>query len=356
MSASGNQSDIRLTLRQLANLGLPSSAILPSALAAIRELVGADHVGYFFCDEAGNIANMYTERMLSPAQMVLYQREHYTKQESNFCQAYLQRCTEKNPVSAYSLTVLEKESDYYKQVLAPLGISHFLYAIVRCGGLPVGQLSAYRGANREPFSKTDQQTLGDILHYLERLVNPKMQLTLSETPSPIAETAMAVLTETDTILYADTQWDRLLRMARGGVITPQNAQDEVEQLPQFIASVLALIRHSNAIGHTVKTEWGTFRFRLLALSGQAGNAQALSISRQADELVFVAEAVARLKLPVQQREVAVYLTQNKSNMQIAEKLGISINTVNYHVKALFQRLNIHDRSEVLSAITKAVDS
>jgi DNA-binding NarL/FixJ family response regulator len=65
--------------------------------------------------------------------------------------------------------------------------------------------------------------------------------------------------------------------------------------------------------------------------------------------------VALLKLPVQQREVAVMVCQGKSNVQIAAKMGISVNTVGYHVKALFSRLNIHDRGDLLSAITRAVD-
>jgi DNA-binding CsgD family transcriptional regulator len=355
VSKTSSQSETRLTLRQLASLGLPSSVLLPSALAAIRDLVDADHMGYFFCDAQGNITNMYAQRMLAPTQMAQYYRNHYGRQESNFRTAYLDRVAASSPVSTYSMSAAERQSDYYKEVLSPLGIAHFLYAVVKVGGKAVGQLSGYRCADRAPFGPAEQQTLLEVLHYLERLVNPQSQSSVSESPAPIAETAMAVLNQDDEILYADAHWDRLLRMAHGGSISPQNAQSEIEQLPRFLGSVLALIRTSQAIQHTVKTEWGTFRFRLLALSGQAGTAQSISISLQADELVFVAQAVARLKLPVQQREVAVLMTQGRSNAQIATKLGISVNTVNYHVKALFTRLNIHDRGEVLAAITKAVD-
>jgi DNA-binding CsgD family transcriptional regulator len=355
LTKAANQSEIRLTLRQLVGLGLPTSILLPSALAAVRDLVGAEHMGYFFCDEQGNITNMYAERMLSPTQMAIYHRDHYGRQESNFKLAYLKRVRESSPLSTYSLSAVEKQSEYYKQVLAPLGIGHFLYAVVRVNGKAVGQLSAYRSSETEPFGKADQQSLLDVLHYIERLVDPLSQSVISDAPAPVAETAMVVLDDQDSILYSDAHWDRLLRMAYGGLISPGNANDQIEQLPRFLKSVLDLIRASNSIQHTVKTEWGTFRFRLLSLAGPAGKAQSISVSRQAEESIFVAEAVARLKLPVQQREVAVLMTQGRSNAQIATKLGISVNTVNYHVKALFTRLNIHDRGEVLAAITKAVD-
>jgi DNA-binding CsgD family transcriptional regulator len=351
-----SHAEVRLTLRQLAGLGLPSAVLLPAALAAITELVGADHAGFFYCDLDGNITNMYAQRMLSPEQMSNYYSQHYDRQESSFKHAYLKRVAADSAISIYSLKPAEKQSDYYKAVLEPLGIAHFLYAIVRSGKTSVGQISAYRGPERSPFSWADQQALQDVLHYVERLVDPKSQSLPSESPAPVAETAMAVLSEDDTVLYADAHWDRLLRMARGGPISPQQAHHDLGQVPKFMQSILAVMRHSNAIQHTVKTEWGTFRFRLLALSGQAGKAQSILISRQADELVFVAQAAAQLKLPVQQREVVLYMTQGKTNQQIAKDMGISVNTVNYHVKALFTRLKIHDRGEVLPAIIKAVDA
>jgi DNA-binding CsgD family transcriptional regulator len=355
MANSHSPIDSRLTLRQLANLGLPSAVLLPPALGAVREIVHAEHMGFFFCDDQGQITNLYAERMLSPAQMAQYHQNHFSHQESNFKLAYQKRVAAKSPVSVYSLSPQEKQSAYYSQVLQPLDISHFLYAIVRMDGKPIGQLSAYRGAAGIAFSKADQRHLAEVLHYIERLFNPQVQSIQGETSAPIAETGMAILDDDGKIIYADKHWDRLLRMARGGSINPQFAQDEVQLLPRFLASILALFRASKILQHTVKTEWGTFRFRSIALSGQAGTAQSLSINRLADERVFLAESVALLKLPVQQREVAVLVSQGKSNAQIAAKMGISVNTVGYHVKALFTKLDIHDRGDLLAAITRAVE-
>ena len=130
MSKSTSQS-ARVTLRQLCNLGLPAPVLLPSLLPALRAVVASSHAAFFYCDAAGNMVNMYAERMLPPEAMSNYYEKHYRAEIGAFSKAYLARVAASDAVSSRSVTVEEQKSEYYREVFGVLGVGHVLYGIVR---------------------------------------------------------------------------------------------------------------------------------------------------------------------------------------------------------------------------------
>ena len=62
------------------------------------------------------------------------------------------------------------------------------------------------------------------------------------------------------------------------------------------------------------------------------------------------DALNGLELSPQQREVAVGLAKGSTNRELADAMGVSINTVAYHVKQLFQRLDTHDRQQMVAKV------
>ena len=71
------------------------------------------------------------------------------------------------------------------------------------------------------------------------------------------------------------------------------------------------------------------------------------------EPLRLAEGAAALGLSPQQREVAVMMAQGHSNQAIAEHMGVSLNTASYHVKQVFQRLDVHERTAVAKLLAQA---
>ena len=57
-----------------------------------------------------------------------------------------------------------------------------------------------------------------------------------------------------------------------------------------------------------------------------------------------------LGLTPQQREIAAGLARGASNQELAEALGVSGNTVAYHIKQLFSRLDTHDRQAMVGRV------
>src|SRR5437867_1134137 len=135
-----------LFIRQLCNLGLDPRALAPALLPAIRRVVPAHSAAFFWVDGSAQITNLYAERMLAPEVMANYFRTHYKGGESGFAAAFRARATAPGRVSAVTLTNVERDTPYYREVLARLGADHILYAVVGNKTNPVGQLSLYRAS------------------------------------------------------------------------------------------------------------------------------------------------------------------------------------------------------------------
>jgi len=348
----GGRDADRITLRQLCRLGLPGPLLLPTLLPALRQVVPASHAGFFFCDERGSILNLYAERLLPPGDMAAYHDRHNDQQ---FRRQYLARVAAPSPVSHRSVSAEEREGTYYREVLAPLGIAHFLYGIVRYRGRVVGQLSLYRGPDEPAFGAHDATQLADVLHYLgEALAVPALNL-LRDVQEQTIEEAIAVLDASGRELFADAGWHRLIRMAHGNAIAPAAALHERDTLPQFLQAVMAAVLNAPQAIHQVHTHWGRFAFRRHDLQArQDGSpAVALVLARLAAEPLRLAQGAAVLGLSPQQREVALLMALGRSNADIAEQMGLTLNTASYHVKQVLARLGVHERGAVARVLTSA---
>jgi DNA-binding CsgD family transcriptional regulator len=105
---------------------------------------------------------------------------------------------------------------------------------------------------------------------------------------------------------------------------------------------------------TFDTKWGRFLLRAYWLDDDYEAADALvgvRIQRQEPMIIRFVQAMVRLPLSPQQREIALMIAQGRSNKEIAEGLGVSGNTVAYHIKQLFLKLDVHDRAGALERIT-----
>jgi DNA-binding CsgD family transcriptional regulator len=346
----------RITLRQLCSLDVPTPVLLPSLLEAVRGVVPAAHAAFFYCDEVGNMQNIYAEKLLPPTLMAMYYEKHFSSGAGNFKASYLKRVAAKRSVSKHTLTKDELKSEYYKDILSRLDVHHILYAIVKTASGAIGQLSLYRSQREVEFSEDDEKNLEDVLRYLNMVFASPIAIGSATDTALAAEESLAILDSGGNILFADPSWDRLIRLAKGDAISPRRAAAEITATPKFIISILDAISSSPQAVHSTQTMWGRFRFRSHQLSDEAGvkPASALIVSRIAPDSIRIAEGAAALGLSPQQREVALLLTSGFKNTEIAEHLGVSINTANYHVKTVFVKLGVNDRAEVAKVLQNSI--
>ena len=99
--------------------------------------------------------------------------------------------------------------------------------------------------------------------------------------------------------------------------------------------------------------WGLFRLR--AFFGPDGP-QGVLIERVEHLLVRLVAAMWHLDLSVQQGEGLLLLAQGLNHERIAERMGVSPNTADYHIRQLYSKLSAHTRNEAIACALDVLES
>lgn len=358
------QSAVRARIRQLCCLGLPGELLIGALLPAIRELVPSDSAAFFWVDSRGEMQNLYAERMLPADLQTLYFERYYDGQEASFRRAFLERAASPEGVVATSADGDLTKTGYYNEILKRLDAHHVLYGIVREQGAALGQLSLYRPMDAPAFTPRERADLASVMRYVAHGVATG----LSQLPATDAFTfedsdqeAMLVTDRSGAIRHGSETARRLLLLATTSEINPASLKAAVNQ--RASAALNALCERLDAVARgddsappvlSLDTKWGRHVLRAYWLDDDYDAPDALigvRIQRQEPMILRFVHAMARLPLSPQQREIAILLAQGKSSQEMAAGLGISENTVAYHIKQLFMKLDVHDRAAALKRIT-----
>ncbi|HUN92341.1 MAG TPA: LuxR C-terminal-related transcriptional regulator [Burkholderiaceae bacterium] len=341
-------------VRQLCTLGLGGTAVMPALLKAVRRLVPCDSAAFFWADDNGDWVNLYAERMLPPALMKRYFERYYEAGDRTFRQRMLD-CTARRKSVAQDVDV-DAASPYYREILKPLGASAVVQLLVQDNGRPLGQMSLYRSDRAAAFTGAEKAALEGIAHYVARCLDAAGGAERPKTVDDYRDSdegALVVCTKAGETISGSQRAHALLAHASGEPINRQTLLDAVELKGRDLLRRLAggletrapLYETSPAL--RVDNAWGRFRLNAYAL-GESD--VGVLIQRQEHLLVRLVDAMRSLPLSAQQREVALHLAQGRTNGEIAERLGVALNTSTYHVKQLFQKLDAHDRTDAIARI------
>jgi len=334
---------------------------MPRLLKAVRQFVGADSAGFFWVDSRGEMTSLYAERLLSAPAMKLYFERYYDARESSFRRAFSARVQRQEPVIAVSPSAAWERSPYYNEVFRPLDAHHVLYGVVREQGPAIGQLSLYLPKSAPAFSAAQRSELSSIMPYVGHGV--------SQLGQRVADWKEFLDTEDDAVFLIGADGgirqlspasQRLLALATLGKIGPDQMLSGVEEAARPVLSRLAERLHTVLSGGEVgppslvlHNAWGRFVLRVYSISNaplQSHSHIAVRINRQEPMLLKFVDALSGLALSPQQRQVAVGLAKGSSNRELADAMGISINTVAYHIKQLFQKLDAHDSAQMMTKV------
>jgi len=357
------QSAVRARIRQICCLGLPGELLMASLLPALRELVPSDSAAFFWVDSRGEMRNMYAERMLPPEVMSLYFERYYEGREASFRRAFFERASQPEGVSATTPDAELERSEYYNEILRKLDAHHVLYGIVREQGAALGQLSLYRSADAPAFSPRERADLSSVMRYVAHGVAGGEVRAGSDAFAfeDSDDEAMLVTDRSGFVRHASEKGRRLLVLATTSEINPASLKTAVnERATQALQSLCAKLDavergdDTSPPMMTFDSRWGRHVMRAYWLHDDHAATDALigvRVQRQEPMILRFVQAMGRLPLSPQQREIALMIAQGKSNQEMAEGLGVSGNTVAYHIKQLFLKLDVHDRAGAIARIT-----
>lgn len=346
-------------IRKLCSLDLAPQILTQSLLPALRVLIPSHSAGVFWVDEAGEMTGLYAERMLPPDVMAAYYERHYRHTEEGFATAFRRRAQKPDPVTYHSFTPAEQGGAYFREVLARLDAYHVLYGILRNATRPVAQISFYRGRLDPPFDRRMADALRPLLGYLGAAVERvPVAVQPQDGGSVTVEESLGVVDADGGVVSGADAWLRLIRLAALAQLSPREARHEPRAIEAFLRrisqQVLALDAKPPVRNEfSWDTSWGRFTihaFRLPDLRGRRADQVGVLIRRAEPRTLALVRGAGVSPLSPQQREVALLLARGKSNREIAAALGLTFNTASYHVKQVYVRLSVRDRTAVADSL------
>lgn len=362
-------------IRRLCMLGLPMEGIVPALIRALCREARCDAGVVLWFDAHGAVANLFAQNLPAPAVLAQWfsplngagvvSRLPLATGERVRRSEVLETCADDDAERAMAVDRTPEPFCPHRHlcgmaVPSGLPMQRLCCAIVRQGS-PVASLMLYRPLATAPFGAEERAAVKAAGRYLS--------LHLLAVPIDAAagkyracgEQALLLCEPDGRVVQASANGYTLLAQASGCPINRKTVPEALERagrdlLRRLLASApLAAGRDARSEAHsaTLVNAWGLFRLR--AFFEPAGPHGVL-IERVEHLLVRLVEAMRHLDLSVQQGEALLLLAMGLNHEQIADRLGVSPNTADYHVRQLYSKLGAHTRNEAIACVLDAAES
>ncbi|MFJ6214943.1 LuxR C-terminal-related transcriptional regulator [Streptomyces sp. NPDC092296] len=250
---------------------------------------------------------------------------------------------------------LPRRSSLYREFMQPRGLSDELRAVLRVGGRSWGQISLFRRTGAPAFDTRESGLVGSLTtplaHRLRSFASPPVR------PEPGAPYGPGLLLfdEHGTLLSANDEARRHLAELPD---TPATGTALGLRVPVWVHST-ALRARAVADGRA----HGASRIRLRGRGGTWLVCHA-SCLRQADgslgpsavviETASVSEVtpliVEAYELSDRELEITELIARGLGTAEIADRLHISAHTVRDHIKAVFEKVRVGSRGELVARL------
>ena len=350
-------------IRKLCALGFPPQMLAQCLLPELRKLIPSHSGAVFWVDQQGEMTNLYAERLLPPDAMAAYYEKHYAVKANGFSDAFRHRAQRADPISFHSFSQAEQSTEYFRDVMQRLDAYHVLYGVLKEGTRPFAQISFYRGSADEPFDKGCADTLRSVLRYLETGLGANASDLTTDDAAVVVEEDLGIVSRAGMVISAPETWHRLLRLAALAEVSPRHALEEHEAVELFVQRLCEelLSEHGDAprreaIRDSARGRFVIRAFRLTDPQGRRAEQIGLLVRREEPRSLSLVRGTGIAALSPQQREVALLIAAGKSNREIAEDLGLSFNTASSHVKQVYARLEVNERSAVAKKLLHLAQS
>lgn len=354
-------------LRRLCTLGLPMEAIVPALMRTLYREARCDAGLMLWFDSRREVVNLYAPRLPAPAALGAWFGPPPQTRSSASPTGILAGPDRRNEYMATCTDGDADGRDREDDRAAPLCPSRHLCGAaapttvplqrlccpVTRHGAPMASLMVYRPAALPPFGRKERVAVKAAGRYLS--------LNGRSLPADICaamyraggEQGFLDCEPDGRVIRASANGYELLAQASGCPVNPTTVPEQLEQAGrQLIRRLLAESgshseRDMNGSERMTSliNAWGLFRLRAFF---DGSKPLGVLIERVEHMLVRLVEAMELLDLSVQQGETLLLLAQGLSQDRIAERMGVTHNTADYHIRQLYSKLDAHTRNEAIA--------
>lgn len=346
------------TIRHIAMLGYSGEIVLPTLLEALRDIIPYERANFMWVDEGCNVRDVYDPNAIPIHIMKLYFERYYNSLESQSMPLHGDVMAGMGIDRSATLTKFH-DSEIFHEIVRPGGIKHYMRLAIRSGSQPIGFVQLLRGPGMADFSQKDEQLASRAKPWLEHALAVRPSSGTEETLAD-GEAGLVITDKSAKVLCFSGGAKELLHRAAGVPINRETLADEgLSWARQLIGSLVhsaGSAAKQNAGGAPVKTlrnSAGVFQFRAYCLDGAssgAGGRFAIQIQRQIPLSLKLVQSQCVRALPPREQQACLLLAQGLSSTEISKRMGISPNGAIYHTRALYNRLGISRREELVSAL------
>lgn len=245
-------------------------------------------------------------------------------------------------------------SPRYREIYEPIGLGDELRAVLRAGDLNWGGICLHRERSSPAFSAEEAEFLGRVAPHMAAGLRTSLLLGRALAPAPPDGPGVLMLADDLTPIGstpAAERWlDEISSTSRPGM----------RELPAAIYSLAARLRQIDRGELLVPDMRAYARLRTRAghwlalhgsrLLGQAGRAPLAIIIEPAQPVAIAPLIVQAYELSARERELTQLVLQGLATSEISAALHVSVNTVQDHLKAIFQKVGVRSRRELVAQI------
>lgn len=346
------QSHAMAYLRQLCCSGLGQDAVMPEFLKAVQTVIPSANNVYTPVNEAGFPVAAITE--VCVPDIIEIAQEIVPK----FFTAYVRSKSDqilKNKLIIDNPKIFADnffQTDLYHLIWRPSEQHHMLCSLVFKDGNLAGRLFLYRPALTKPFSQSDQKIFSQLLPYVSHALHENKMDDVQFIDS--GHSCLLISDIEGKIIYLSKQAKSLLTL-----VMHSNFRFDYQPTQVLPLMLIEIIRNLNRIAKgqaapapclTVTNTAGRFNLRaywLDKLNQEPGALVGITIEHQEPLALKILRVMQDLPLSPTQREVALLLAQGVSTDKIGNRLRIRYTTVKDHIRKIFDKLDIHQREELL---------
>jgi DNA-binding CsgD family transcriptional regulator len=249
-------------------------------------------------------------------------------------------------------------SDDYNLTQRVVGYDpNFLRLIVRQGGRVLGGVRMWRSLGKGAWTAEEKNRLGALEPFFVHA------LTVHDAGEmPLVDDGRTGLIIADTAgktIYFTAAGKRSLFLATHPRNGPGTTFQRLEALPpalirlcKDLARVFSDDATAAAPSYSCLNIWGRFHFRAQWMEGvdAAAGLVAITVSHEEPLPIRLIRSAERLPLSRRQAEICVLLAEGFSHEKITERLGISRHTVNEHGRWIYNKLDVHNRAELVTRL------
>lgn len=322
---------------------------------------------FHWLDNAYNFTNVFDESPDAPVLISAFVN-HYLGNRDRLARRSLSEWL-RTAKASVTITTTEQlafrhfyHSDFYHEILKPMSYHHSLYSGIKSGSEPMGILVLHRQPGERSFSQQDENNFRELSPLISQALRQK-EACVDVLPSQ-REMGLCLLNEKGDIQNINQQGRNLMLLATHSIVKkglPFPLDDE-SLIPGEIKSMTQKLckesdRHRlpslNALKWEVNNAWGYFLFQANWLQAPKGGEKALiAVTAQYCEpsLYRVVLKCDELGFTSRQTEVTMLLLKGLSYGSISDNMRLSSHTVNHHIKNIYRKLGVHNRSELLPGL------